>query len=821
MEENRNNENKTALKFEIEDVPAQKEAPVAKTDGGTAKSDRTVGEVKEEFSVPDAPELDDAPAAVTQQNPMDTVPIRTTYVPRFTEVSDNFLMNRTTVSKERKPSYAEKPGSDEPAVDPTEELDREGEVEAVVVVNGSGAEDGYVDESMKVYKFTSADHEEKKEEPKEARDESGDDIFADLFATKTDEPEEIVQDTVPEPETQPMEEEQPKQIGSIFNSQSFKVNDEKRDAPDSVSGKKKKKGSKEYTSYAERDGFKDRFLDSLISLRIRLIAAILIALELLVLQCLDYFGVTLAALGQLGSSTALVDLLFSSAMLLLALPEIIRASAALGKRIFAPELTVAVSYCLLLTYTLIATLGGASYDRMSFGSFFSVQVIAVLIASLAKKKADFRSFKLATQNVIKSVVDEQYTRTLQRENMALDGAIDEYRSKIARSYRTPFVDGFFKQASVNRENTKNVLLILAIAFGIAAATGVVRGFFTDNAAPVASALETACMVFFLTVPTCSILVHKLPFKGLIDEAASDAATFIGEDNVYRAAEIDVITYEDTEVFGEEDVSVRKVHLYGKVYNTAKAMKEMYALFSAVGGPLSSVFAASLDRKCSAATDVVIEDDGVIGSFEGHRILAGSEEFMRRHRVSIPDDDYKTKSPATDSTRVMYGAEDGEVYVKFFFRYSFSEEFTMLLPEFKSKGIVPLIYTRDPNVTNEFLRMLTLGDDMIRVMKIYSACGEDKLHRRFEAGMVSLYEHPDTIGLALLARRYTSFQASLSIGELIAASVGGVASAVVGALFVSSLSGIPGFALAAWQLVLVGALAIASRLVFKVKKKKGN
>ena len=41
--------------------------------------------------------------------------------------------------------------------------------------------------------------------------------------------------------------------------------------------------------------------------------------------------------------------------------------------------------------------------------------------------------------------------------------------------------------------------------------------------------------------------------------------------------------------------------------------------------------------------------------------------MISHGISIPDDDYRTNPAANDSTKVMYGAEDGEVYVKFFIR----------------------------------------------------------------------------------------------------------------------------------------------------------
>ena len=313
----------------------------------------------------------------------------------------------------------------------------------------------------------------------------------------------------------------------------------------------------------------------------------------------------------------------------------------------------------------------------------------------------------------------------------------------------------------------------------------------------------------------------MPFKHALDEAAGEGSTFVGEASLYDGTEVDVVAYRDIEIFGREDVTVRKVHLYGKVYNTPKAMREMYALFSAVGGPLESVFADSLDRKCQPCDDVTIEDDGITGLFEGHTVMAGTEEYMRRHNVTIPEDDYKTKTFSTDSTKVMYGAEDGEVYVKFFIRYSFSEEFTMLLPELKARKIVPLVYSSDPNITCELLRVLTLGEDNIRVMRTYQALGEDKIYRRVSSGAVTVGEKTGIVNLLLLAHKYTVFQSSFAVSELISMIVGAMLAVVLSFAFISDISRIPGFALAVWQIAWCGVLYVRSKMTFKTKKENKN
>ena len=244
---------------------------------------------------------------------------------------------------------------------------------------------------------------------------------------------------------------------------------------------------------------------------------------------------------------------------------------------------------------------------------------------------------------------------------------------------------------------------------------------------------------------------------------------------------------------------------------------MYSLFSVVGGPLGKVFASALDRKCASATDIVIESDGVAGNAEGNIVMAGSEEYMLRHGVTIPSDDYGSRPSFTDSTRIMYGAENGRVYVKFLIRYSFSEEFTMLLPSLKEEGIIPLIYTRDPNVSDELIKVLTLGEDIIRIMKKSTpAVLEERIYRKVSSGAVTAGSKACTINLVLLAKRYNNFQSHMKINELIAM----VAGAVIALAF--SLGGVTAFpicALSVLQVIWCIYLYFRTRLAFNPVKTK--
>ena len=166
----------------------------------------------------------------------------------------------------------------------------------------------------------------------------------------------------------------------------------------------------------------------------------------------------------------------------------------------------------------------------------------------------------------------------------------------------------------------------------------------------------------------------------------------------------------------------------------------------------------------------------------------------------------------DTTKVMYAAENGEVYAKFYIRYSFSEQFTMLLPAIKEAGIVPLIYTRDPNVSNELLKTLCAGSDSMRVMKKYHPISDDeyKIYRRISAEVVTYGNNINTINTVLLTKKYAEFAEHLSGTELYSTVF---TAAVAAVLAITGVSAIPVIVYALWHVAWCLVLRIASKRAF--------
>ena len=819
-------EAKTSLEFEIAeaDTPdiqiSTDISPEIEIAEEKAVKESEIEFPKEEFSIPSDFDPDEGEIDFSEYDDETIVEplahIRQTYMPRFTDVSDTYRMQDDPRPRPDAPKQSltvveksvDEIDEDNDHEATTERVEDDG-IEKVIVTSSATSSNEPVDESITVLKFSTPVESEIQDAFAIAPEIPKFEFNPEPVDEEVEE-EEVVEvvEEVEEPNLEIPDPDATYKVVNFVNDANGYEDEEPLGSSQPLENASKAPNA-EFVSPIQRDTIKDRFLDSLMSVRVRLIAVAFLFATLVGIDIFSYSGVDVfvnLGLGGIPSAKPFTDLMFAVCMFLLAIPEVIKGMKSVFKGKCLPELFIVISLLIIIANDVVLIVNNVS-NCITSGVLYGVLCTCAIMASYIKAQADFSGFKIVSRNVAKNVIDRRLTRELRRENMALDGAVDEYNSVTSRMFRTAFVSGFFKRSADSAENHANVLTILCVSGGISLVTGFVTLLINDFS--FVYGLQALTIVFLLSVPAVSVLAHKIPYKHASKAAEREDGAFVGENSIYEGADINVFTYEDTEIFGTEDVTLRKVHLYGKVYNTPKAMKQMYSLFCEVGGPLDYVFSSALDRKCPAATDIVIEDDGISGISEGHQIYAGTEEYMRRHGIAIPEDDYRTNTAPGDSTKVMYGAEDGEVYVKFFIRYSFSEEFTMLLPDLKAKQITPLVYTRDPNITGELIKVLTLGEDIIRVMKKYvPRVSEEKTYRHIDSGIVTHGDKNNAINMVLMAKKYVSLQSSLALIELIVSIVGAVLAVCVSIGEVS----MPTSLLAVWQVIWCLLLTFRSKFV---------
>ncbi len=767
------------------------------------------------------------------------------YVPRFTEVSERYRMRGDARIRERlglKPlpeSIMDDPANpDEITLDPTAEFEEDlNGVEAKTPENKSEDE---VDESISIMKFSGEIYsEEETAEEKKARIEIEnllrvDDYTLDDKIEPVAEKEEQVEEAA-EPEEEFVEDEPEDEIlddGELVMADpdkedigvfEFDVKPSYYDIEDVPAGasdtplapKNGKDKGQEFTNPAHRDTFKDKFLDSIMSIKIRFGASMVFAIALFVIEILcatKSISYKLLPGATSYTTLALVDFLLASCIFMVALPEVIKSLKYLGKKNLMPDILPVPAFLVLGGYTLAVALTKATAYPL-FGLLFATITLPVILAGLYRRKADFIAFKLISQPEDKYIIDKKNTRDMGAENMALDGIVDEYKSKTARTFRTSFVSDFFKNSAGAPVLTKHIALLFGVPFGTALVAATVAYFLCWS--PV-----TAVAVFALTAmlgcPAFAVVSNKVSFFYTQKAAELSDSTAVGEDAYYNFSSVDVFAFDDTDMFGPDDVNLKRFMLYGERENMEKVMRQMCALFASVGGPLDYMFSNIIDNRArhKSAENVIIEDDGICGDVAGHRICAGSEDYMRRNGIALPSAAVSSDSSMSlDTIKVMYAAEDGEVYAKFYIRYSFSEEFTMILSSLREEGITPLVYSRDPNVSNELLNTLTAGSGAIRVVKLYNPLGEEKVYSRVSASMVTYGDKIDAANMILLSKKYKKFSNHIRFAE-ICGMVVGVILAI--ALSLIGFSRITVLISTLWQIVWCLGLNVLGKTIFLKK-----
>lgn len=747
--------------------------------------------------------------------------VRPTYMPRFTEVSEKYRRKGDAKIRERLGIKAGedrevKGNPDELKLDPTAEFESDisGSTDARAPENSAIEES---DESISVDKRLTPEEELEAEAEKERA--AIRELLKDTPAPA--EQPEVEEETEPEIEDAVEEKEEEYELPDpdadeikVYEFVDTTLDQEPADNSTEADNSKKKikKKDREFSNPIQRDGIKDSFLDTILSIKIRRVASVIFALVMLVLEILSatrVIGFNVFEKSQNYATLGIVDFLLAACVFIMAGPELIDAVRDLFNKKLTAALVPIPVFIVLGIYTLIlANSGETSY--MLLGLLFATLVIPVLTSSLDRTKADFIAFKMIAQPEEKEVIDLQNTKDCLVENKALDGAVDEYKSRLSRTFTASFISDFFKNSEAPALSPKHFGLVYGIPFGVALVSGVVAYFLLNS---FVGAMAVFALVVMLGCPAFSIVADKVSFFHSQRAALYTDSIAIGEQAYTSYSKVDVFAFDDTDIFGPEDVNLKRFMLYGDRDNMDKVMRQMCALFAAVGGPLDCMFSGIIDnrQRHKTASNLIIEDDGVCGEVAGHRICAGSEDYMRRNGIALPPADIGGSTGAIDTTKVMYAAEDGEVNAKFYIRYSFSEEFTSIIPSLRDAGIIPLIYTRDPNVSTDLLAALTAGNGNMRVVKLYDAVSETTVKPRENARMVTYGDRLDAAGMILLSKKYSKFRGYIKFAEICAVAFGIALAIALSFITHINFKAIPLVSL--WHILMCAVIRLVSKAVF--------
>ena len=601
--------------------------------------------------------------------------------------------------------------------------------------------------------------------------------------------------TLPDPEPEP--------VPIVDETVSVPVAEQPRAVEQGASPQEEsRRHATEFDSLSSQPYFKDRFLDTLLSARVTLIAGIVslaITLLLEILMGLGYFVD--------GRPSLLFDLdgIFGLYAALLAVPH----AAVLLKDLFhghlVPEL-LPLCALLLCGGGIVAQWFLPFPAPRPFGVVCAVFSLLLSLSFFLETTGDFIGFKMVSLGVPMLAVRRDATRTLELEHHALDGAVDVYQSRTARVVRIGFLDGFFHRVARISDDKRflrpffGTTCLLTLLVG--AAAYLLRG---EGRMDV---LSVVARVFLASVSSVALLARKTSYHAAQKEALRGDSTVIGETSYEEYAKTDVLTFEEEELFDENSIALRNFQLY-QSDDIGYAFGRMAAFAGAVGGTLRRVFAGvDAGADVPAPENVERAVGGVSGTVNGKTVRIGTESYMRANGISVPRETAETQT--ADVVFSLYAAEEGKVFARFRIGAALRPRFAELLPELREMRLAALVlYTHDPFMTEELLsRLLAAGgsadasekrDMKIRPVPLAADQKPLTVASRMEAGIVTHGTKRNAIRMLHLSKRYGDCQKKLRALAWILLAVGFAASTA--ACFF-----LPTFSLywtGIWQLICAG------------------
>ncbi len=733
-----------------------------------------------------------------------------TYVPKFTDASENYRM----ASEPRPQKKMPRPD----AVDPTAEEDGE-TTGAVIIETGESplSSDALVSSSKPVSEAArempmperTLEHERAEIESllsSAARNEDAASLVQSVQESSASAVENVTEDKPPVAEREDVSYSMPDPEACTV-----RILDYPEDVVSSVLPETAKPAAlshgvfkpKEYLNAEQKTAFKDMFLDRLNSVTVRLGAALILTLILGFIENVHLIGVdVLAFLGYSGFSfiPVFLDMQIVICLLLLAAPEIMRGIRALTRGMFHSELFLPIAFLLQMVHTL-TLIFSVPEVRSLYGFVFGLFVIATIAASYFRHRAAFVTFTHVGGREEKIAVDKKMTRLLEKEKFALDGAVDEYKSKIAQITHTTFISDFFARERKSAESTRRNLKYLLLSLGVSLTAAVVMFLVGDG---MRDGAATLVITFYFSAPAAFFLAHRLPYYLSSRIASAQGGGVIGEISHYDYSGVDVICFKDTEIFGKGDVALKHIILYDAAKEFTTVVEQMSSLFSVIGGPLDVLFSSTLVKKCPPVDEAFLETGGVYGRIGSAIFHVGDEAYIASKGIALPRE--KDNRESVDAaTKVMYAAENGCVYAKFYLQYRMSDTYRELLTVFAEEKIVSLVYTKDPNISGELMRYLASDRDLIRVIENEEMPISEQVLPKASVGLVSTADKTSAISLLLLCRRYVRMQKNLVSATLLAMGSGAFLGIML-SLF-GLLRSLPSIAYGVWQVALAVALGV--------------
>ncbi len=563
----------------------------------------------------------------------------------------------------------------------------------------------------------------------------------------------------------------------------------------------------EYTSRNQISLFSERFKAEIASCTLRIAVLSCLCVLLLLLENMQYVGLTLGGIFAAPGGMAATHLILLIFVVLCSVPTFSYAWRHLfGNRIL-PEIYFAICLVCALLYD-VYLLFSSSVTPLLFGLIPAVGVLVASVVELAKVKGDYTAFRLVSSSGDKLAMAVSGGAQTKAEADAVADLEEGRDTRILSVKKVGFTAGFFHRVSRICEDVRKNLWLLITAVAASLMAAVISGVFQHS---FDVALYAFCVTVSFSFPACSLILHKLPVAQLFNRASVNNTAVVGEVSAIEYCDAAAAAFEDVEAFPARNVRVQRIKLYGD-HALDMVLYQVAGLFSLVGGPLDGVFRSSTAELGlpNQAELTEIADGGIAAMVNGQTIRVGRGDYMLKNRIRMYYDPEDESILASGKVNVMYATCGDRLMAKFYIRYKMDADFEKDVEALSKRGVRTVIRTYDPNISGELIDSISYtGRFGIRVVKKTTEQQKDYAVARLNSGIVTKTTTRDLLRTLFACRRMCRLVSFSETCNMLVASGGMLLSlilAVFGALF-----GIPSVFFALYQLLWVGVIALAGKL----------
>ncbi|MDO4742993.1 MAG: hypothetical protein Q4B04_03020 [bacterium] len=286
---------------------------------------------------------------------------------------------------------------------------------------------------------------------------------------------------------------------------------------------------------------------------------------------------------------------------------------------------------------------------------------------------------------------------------------------IAAGRKTVNINGYVKGSYSNDPHKKSVNTILIVSLLASTVLAVIAFLFVHSA-------DICVTLFALSLSIiCSPVAHlvfELPMKVLSKKLSNFNSSIAGYSAVETLSECNAVCVNAAELFPANTIKLFKLHPLSS-NPIDKSLLDAAAIAFAAKSPLYPVFEHILgDQKKNIpiADDIKFEKKmGISGWVKDRRVFVGNYLFMEAHNIPVPNPS-TNKRILSSGYFPVYIAYEGKPCVLLIVGYEADEDITENLRKLCNTGVVVLVNSCDPNLTDAMLAdYFGLYQDSIKIL----------------------------------------------------------------------------------------------------------